>query len=111
MPGPRDQIFLGITIDDFIVFERLLLSVDSSRRGAGSAALVDKVRAAYTDVGLPWHPDKGFSNAAELWGAHVDGSGPGEAELDPVARWFCSAPTQRHPKLLQRPDSWKAPSR
>ena len=76
-PVPRDRVFFGLVLDDFVVMERVARAafLSGNLQSCMSSKIMDKVRTAYTAAKLPRHPDKAFELRphADFWGISFDG--------------------------------------
>ena len=74
----RKKIRAGLMIDDFVLFEVVAKSereeLQKGKRSEGGK-IVDQVRKAYEEAGLPRHPGKAIEQSlrGECWGLEVDG--------------------------------------
>ena len=74
LPPPRSDLFLGVVIDDLILFEVVAASAMEVKPGRGSLKL-NAALERYKELGLTPHEGKTFYDCvdSEFWGAHVEG--------------------------------------
>lgn len=81
MRPSRKPLRAGLMIDDFVVLEEIekeeFAEIKQRGKRTPGGELVDKVREAYNNAGLPRHPTKAVEQeeVGEFWGMKLDGRG------------------------------------